>query len=61
MAQPRKKKRRRRRLPRDITERPDDEAIELLFGKRVKRKLDQITGKSERSEQVVSRSAMKEV
>ena len=50
MAQPRKKK--RRKLPKDITERPDSEAIELLFGKRVKRELDRITGDTERSESV---------
>ena len=39
---PRSKKTRKRRLPRDITKRPDAEALELIFGKRDKRKLDKV-------------------
>ena len=57
MAQPKKK--RRRVLPRDITERPDDEVMERIFGKRVKRELDRITGKEKVSETVSNRT-MKE-
>ena len=37
MAQNPKKK---RKLPRDITERPDHEVMEILFGKRVMKKVD---------------------
>ena len=40
---PRSKKPRKRKLPKDITERPDAEALELIFGKRAKRKLDKVT------------------
>lgn len=57
MAQPKKK--RRRVLPRDITERPDDEVMERIFGRRVKRELDRIAGKEKVSE-TVSNSAIKE-
>lgn len=31
-----------RRLPKDILDRPDSEAVELLLGKRVKKCLDQV-------------------
>ena len=44
------RKRRRRRLPRNITERPDSEVIELIFGKRVKREMDRIAGDSQVAE-----------
>ena len=40
MSQPPKKK--KRKLPKDITERPDAEAVELILGKRVKKELDRI-------------------
>ena len=33
---------RKRRLPRNITERPDAEVIERIFGKRTKREMDRI-------------------
>ena len=36
------KKKRRRKLPKDITSRPDSEVIEIIFGKRVKKELDRI-------------------
>ena len=39
MTNPKKK---RRKLPKDITERPDAEAVELILGKRVKKELDRI-------------------
>ena len=38
MAQAPKKK--KRLLPKNITERPDAEAVELILGKRVKKELD---------------------
>ena len=38
MAQSPKKK--KRKLPRNIVERPDSEALELILGKRVKKALD---------------------
>ena len=34
----------RRRLPKDIATKPDAEVAEKLFGKRVKRELDEIRG-----------------
>ena len=37
MSQPSKKK---RKLPKNITERPDSEAVELVLGKRIKKALD---------------------
>ena len=37
MAQAPKKK---RKLPKNITERPDSEALEMILGKRVKKELD---------------------
>ena len=37
MAQTPKKK---RLLPKNITERPDSEALELIFGKRIRRELE---------------------
>ena len=40
MAQKPKKK---RKLPRDITERPDREVMEKLFGKRVMKEVDKLT------------------
>lgn len=46
MAQKPKKK---RKLPKDIAERPDREVMERLFGKRVMKKLDEIV--AERSEE----------
>ena len=36
------KRKRRRKLPKDIASRPDSEVIELIFGKRVKKELDRI-------------------
>ena len=33
-------KKRKRKLPKDITSRPDSEVIELIFGKRIKKALD---------------------
>ncbi len=33
---------RKRRLPRNIVERPDSEIAERIFGKRVKRELDKL-------------------
>ena len=33
-------KKRRRKLPKDIDQRPDSEALELILGKRVKKELD---------------------
>ena len=38
MTQPPKK--RKRKLPKNIVQRPDAEALEIIFGKRVKRELD---------------------
>ena len=46
MAQTPKKK--KRKLPKDITERTDHEVMEILFGKRIMKKID--TFVSERSE-----------
>ena len=40
MAQKPKKK---RKLPKDITERPDREVMEKLFGKRVMKEVDKLT------------------
>ena len=34
---------RRRKLPRDITKRTDAEVIALIFGKRVRQELDELT------------------
>jgi len=38
---------RKRRLPRNIVERPDSEIVERLFGKRVKRELDKVAERPE--------------
>ena len=46
MTQPPKK--RKRKLPKNIVQRPDAEALEIIFGKRVKRELDrQLSGSAE--------------
>ena len=34
-------KKRRKKLPKDIETRPDSEVIELIFGKRIKKALDE--------------------
>ncbi len=38
---------RKRRLPRNIAERPDTEVIERIFGKRTKREMDRIAKEPE--------------
>ena len=40
MIQSPKKKAKAARLPKDIASRPDSEAAELIFGKRIKKELD---------------------
>lgn len=42
---PQKKK---RKLPKDIVHKSDDEALEKIFGKRVKRELDKTVQESEK-------------
>ena len=38
-------KRKEPKLPKDIMERPDHDVMEVLFGKRVVKELDKLTGK----------------
>lgn len=39
---PRKKKKRRRKVPRNIAEKPDREIVERVLGKRVLKELDRV-------------------
>ena len=43
-----KPKKKRRKLPKDIESRPDAEVIELIFGKRIKKALDEAVKEVER-------------
>ena len=45
-----KKPRKRSKLPKDITERPDREVMTILFGKRTMKELDKMTGYDERAD-----------
>jgi hypothetical protein len=42
MATPRKRQRRRRKVPRNIVEKPDREIVERVLGKRVLKELDRV-------------------
>ena len=42
MAQNPKKKKKKRKLPKNIAERPDREIMEKLFGKRIMKELDKL-------------------
>ncbi len=44
------KKPRKRKLPKDITERPDREVMTILFGKRVMKELDKMTDYDEKTD-----------
>ncbi len=54
MSQSLKKPKKKRKLPKDITERPDHEVMEKLFGKRVVRELDKLTATDEPDKEEVS-------
>ena len=41
---------RKRRLPQNITERPDSEIIEKIFGKRVKKQIDKVVDQHKETE-----------
>ena len=45
-----KSKSKKRRLPKDIMERPDREAMTILFGKRIMKELDKVTGYDEKAD-----------
>ena len=45
-----KKPRKRNKLPKDIMERPDREVMTILFGKRVMKELDKMTGYEEKAD-----------
>ena len=54
------KRKKKMRLPKNLSKRPDSEIIEKIFGKRVKRELDKLTENPETTEKTNDNQSMEE-